>query len=110
MTENNKNDVFNNIVWPKDPILKDQEVWNSNMGVVEFLCTAGTVTKWEEGGAYPKIPYYYDIQGIEVQFLPHWGFYIVASLGFDIPSSIEDVMEVVDLAKKLLAFGLHTQQ
>jgi hypothetical protein len=86
------------IVWPKQE-LSDTAKWEHHLNVVRWLCALGTVTKWLEGeqgkDTYVRFPYHYLIDGVRVQFLPHWGFWIVDNLDHEVPATEEELRTAI---------------
>jgi hypothetical protein len=106
-------DAFSQIVWG-NPQLRDQKVWEANVKVVEMLCQTGAVSVWQEGqpgkDGYIKMPYHYDVEGVDVQFLPHWGFYTVGGIDLNVPETKEDVRMAVEAVKILQRLGFKTKK
>ncbi len=101
------------IVWPKEPHLSNPRAWKRNVEVVKMLTKLGTVTAWERGEDRDdryKLPRRYKIEGVQVEFLPHWGQYNIQSVTLDVPKSAEDVLAAVRAVKALLSYGLARKQ
>lgn len=96
---------FNSIVWRGGAALKDAEMWERNRGVMRMLFQAGTPSGFIENDYSPKIPKEYTVDGIKIEFLPHWGFYKVSGLALDVPASEEDIGKDVEAAQYLLSRG-----
>jgi|GEM_PF-4892716 len=92
----------------REPQLTDRDAWDQNLEIVRLLCEQFVVTKWlnqKGGNPYIHIPEVYVCEGIEIEFLPHWGFYNVGCLGFNRPTNIESVLKTVDIVKQLVNLG-----
>jgi hypothetical protein len=104
-----KTDVIAHIEWPETPALRDIREWERNVEVVKILCRLGSVTEWFNGtnnvDKYTHMPYRYNIQGVEVEFLPHWGYYVVGGIQLNIPNYDTTVRSAVDAVKELIRLG-----
>lgn len=102
--------VLAKIVWPQ-PLLADRRSWNSNIDVVKMLCSMGRVVKWVDGrkgmDSYTHFPRCYRIEGILLEFLPHWGFYTVGGINLRIPRTRNEVTVAVNAVKNLKSLGLN---
>ena len=101
---------YDEIVWPDKPALRDPELWAANCEVVKLLCDTAQVTEWCENDTFPKVPYKYDVQGVEIQFLPHWGFYSVGGIDLYQPTSAQDIQHDVQAARYLMSRGHKPKQ
>lgn len=105
--------AFAQIVWG-EPLLRDHQAWQSNVKVVEMLCQKGIVTEWLTGrpgkDGYIKIPYRYQIDGVAVEFLPHWGFFTVGGVSLNVPSTEYELNEAVNAVKKLGLLGFNPKK
>jgi hypothetical protein len=101
-------EAFSQIVWGK-PLLRDLQVWQANIKVVEMLCKTCTVTEWLFGkpgkDGYIKFPYRYQIDGVDIEFLPHWGFYTVGGVNLNVPSTQYELNQAVNSVKNLKMLG-----
>lgn len=103
------NTQFCEIVWPEKPVLSNPEKMAKAKSIVEMLCKLGIVTYWQESqGGYAHMAFHYDINGVEVRYLPHWGFYTVGMLDFSLPQKEQDILETVAAYKVLQEKGLKT--
>ncbi len=105
-----KPDFFEQIEWPKTPLLKDRELWKQNVALVRTLCDEADQVEWLEvtpgADSYTHMPSKYSIGSATVEFLPHWGF--VSIDGLTIPSSTphETILEAVSRVRKLQELGV----
>lgn len=106
MTTTVREDVASQIIWPTRPVLRDEKTWAENVATVELLCGLGEVTEWQEHPGYPHMPYIYNVDGVNILFLPHWGFYSVGGVNLDIPRTAKDVRKAVLAVKALRRLGL----
>jgi len=104
-TASEYNAVIDQIVWPEPPPLKDVHLWRMNVALVKALCRLGTVTLWIRGekgkDIYTNMPYHYDIDGVEIEFLPHWGYYAVGGFDLGLPGRDEEILSAIAAAKNL---------
>ena len=72
------------------------------------------MTKWQDGeidkDMYTHMPYHYDIEGIEIHFLPHWNFYKIESINLSVPVNSEDIFKAVNSVKTLINLGLKKEK
>lgn len=65
------------IQWPTHQVLKDKTLWAQNVRLVKALCRLCVVTEWLTGekdkDEYTLMPYRYEVRGVKISFLPHWG-------------------------------------
>lgn len=101
------------IEWPK-ALLKNSAHWSQNVDVVKLLASMGTITKWVRGidgkDSYTCMPSTYEINGVQVRFLPHWGYIEIASCYLDVPKSKEDLLKAISAVQTLLPLGLAMQR
>jgi hypothetical protein len=103
------NNQFKEVVW--QPVLSKPDELARAKKIVELLCKLGTVTFWQESqSGYTHMAFHYMINGVEVRYLPHWGFYTVGMLDFDLPQTEADILATVDAYKILQAHGLRTKR
>jgi hypothetical protein len=92
------------IQWPA-PTLANLEMWEYNLDIVRWLCTVGEVRVWmkqdDPRDPYQHFPYIYGVDGVEVEFLPHWGFYSVGQLNFELPASKDVILVHVQYLQQL---------
>ena len=99
---------FEKIQWPPadKPILANQAAQERNRKMVEQLCSIGKVTRWIKNDNFPTepgMPYYYNIDGVEVQFLPHWGGIFLGRAWVDdsvLPESEDELKSLIARHKK----------
>ncbi len=97
--------VLSEIRWPNKPEI-DDEAWKRNLGIIRMLVSMGEVTQWQNGEG-SCVPHHYNIDGVTVKFLPHWGdFYEVGAMRLSLPKQKEDVSLAVTAVKKLIELGL----
>jgi hypothetical protein len=67
---------INEIIWPETDLKRPEQVQ-----LVKDLCAVGTVTKILKGkpgvDGYLNMPYHYLVDGMQVEFLPSWGFFAI---------------------------------
>lgn len=101
--------IISDIDWGESPALRDPVQWEKALSTVKMLCGLGEVTRWlrrdRHETDYPNMPYHFDIKGVRVEFLPHWGFYSVCGISLNIPDSEDDVLEAVSAVQVLKRFG-----
>ncbi len=88
MTENsNRLGFFEQIQWPSKPPLKNPELWERNVCLVRTLCDMADYVEWLDGkkgrDTYTHMPRRYSIDGVDIEFLPHWGFVSIDGTNFD---------------------------
>lgn len=97
-------DTFNQIVWPEQPPLNDEKLWKRNVRVVRMLCQFGKITRWLKGkerkDIYTNMPYQYEVFGVKIEFLPHWGFIKVGGRDYsEIPGNLLRLLMLILSAK-----------
>lgn len=75
--------------------------------IVQMLCSLGSVTKWcHDEDDNTHVPWFYNIQGIEVEYLPNnWGYYSVDGLGLRLPTAPAEIRHAVELLLELRKLG-----
>lgn len=106
-----QNNQFQEVVWPDKPFLLDPVKQQRAQSIVHMLCKLGQVTHWQEStSGYAHMAFHYQIDEVEVRYLPNWGFYSVGMLDFDLPETEEDILATVTAYKILQAHGLRTKR
>jgi hypothetical protein len=104
-----KENVLDQIEWPEVPGLSDHREWERNVEAVKMLCRLGSVTEWVNGtknvDTYTHMPNRYSIQGVEVEFLPHWGYYEVGGIRLNVPNYETTILTAVQTIKDLERLG-----
>lgn len=102
-------EVLDQICWPEKPLLKNNDLWKRNVELVKMLCRIARVVLWLNGQSgkdeYTHMPYHYEIDGVTIQFLPHWGFYDVGGVNLPVPCNEKEVRDAVEAVKKLKILG-----
>jgi hypothetical protein len=103
-----RNDVFDEIVWRERPEVKEPQLWARNVHAVQLLCSLARVKtrRTENSGETYYMPYIYELDGVEIRFLPVWGYYTVGGLILEVPTSEVDIRKAVEAVKTLQALGL----
>lgn len=101
---------YDAIIWSDHLAIGDQALLEENRRVVQLLCDVAQVTKWLTNDRYPNIPDIYDVQGVEIQFLPHWDFYSVGGINLNLPTSAQDIQRDVRAVQYLMTRGHKPQQ
>lgn len=88
------------LIIPDVPKLSDMTRWERNIEVVKMLYATFEVTKFlTTPSGYESMPYVYQVDGIQMEFLPHWANYSVLDVSLHIPTSIEEVLSDVAFVK-----------
>lgn len=102
---------FKEIEWPERVALVYAKEMEKNRKFVEMLCKLGSVTEWLNGvkgrDGYTHMPSKYKVEGVAVEFLPHWGFYkLEGKISLEIPTSEADLLKAVYAVEGLKMLGL----
>ena len=87
--------TLDDIEWTGEGSIADKKLWAKNVKVVGLLLKIGTPTKVIKTDIAKNIPITYDINGLPVEFLPHWSFYSVNSINLNVPSTEEEILQDV---------------
>jgi|SRR3990167_10348082 len=90
-----KQDFFAQIEWPKTPALRDPELWDRSINLVKRFCIMAEDVEWLDGkegiDTYTHMPMRYSIDGVQVEFLPHWGFVTIDGVYLDPAEALQRV-------------------
>lgn len=99
-----KSDI-SKIQWPTG-VLANEKFWSINCRIVKYLCELGRVTEWINGrggiDTYMSMPYKYKVKGIDIEFLPHWGFIQIGGEPFFNVKIKEHLIKAISLRKEYL--------
>lgn len=103
--------AFEQIEWPKRQPLKDLNIWKVNVNLVKLLAElCSEVTEWVNGvegvDTYTHMAYAYQVEGVTIRFLPHWGYYEVGGVELPIPYTKDAILRAVAAVKVLKELGL----
>lgn len=88
-------------------MLKNETEWKKAVSTVTLLCTYLEVVRWAvpSNSGYEHMPHFYNCEGVEVQFLPHWGFYSVGGISLNLPKSDQDLTDAIQAVCALRRLG-----
>lgn len=90
--------IADQIEWPETPALRDEAEWSRNVGLVKALSGMAEDVVWQDGvkgkDTYTHMPKEYRVNGLNVQFLPHWGYYSIDGRNFGLPRTSESSASV----------------
>lgn len=93
------------VIWPFPPPLRNKEEWRECVNIVELLCEIGDIVEWLNGVSgkdiYTRMPFRYQIDSVEVEFLPHWGYYSVGNIHFDVRKTEGEIRKDIAAVKAL---------
>ncbi len=77
-----------------NPALNNVADWEHHKAITRKLCELGTVTEWINNptNGYPSLPYRFSIEGVAVEFMPHWGFIKMNGISVTIPASTDAIL------------------
>lgn len=96
--------TFEDIKWKNSEVLADKDLLASNRKLIRDLLTVGSVIKAINNDSAENVPRVYNVDGIEVEFLPHWGFYRVGNFNLQQATSQEQILEDVKRVKEFQAY------
>ena len=90
--------IYDQIKW-KHQGLKDLAEWEKQLDTVKLLCAVGTPIKVTDNDYADNIPSKYCIEGLVVEFLPHWKSCKVKNNYFSPPKSEEILQQYISVSK-----------
>ncbi len=111
MTDNKKTPkTLDDIEWKSEGSLSNEDQWVKNVTVIGLLLKIGTPTEVIENDDAKNIPKTYDVDGLPIEFLPHWGFYSVNGINLNVPSTEEEILRDIANVRYLTQRGYKPQR
>jgi hypothetical protein len=98
--------VINRIVWPVKSPGRSQADYDRDVEVVKLLCTIATPKWWLDSDRLTyKMPYVYELDGVEIEFLTSWAQIVIGGINLAVPTSKEEILRAVEAIKLLMDLG-----
>ncbi|MEK7096181.1 MAG: hypothetical protein AAB896_02755 [Patescibacteria group bacterium] len=94
---------FEEILWTGRHITEDGEFVERSLDFMRTLLSEGIVTGVIDNDYAANLPIRYHVQGVSVEFLPHWGFYRAGDMSLTVPESLELLSYDLDAARHIEA-------
>lgn len=99
--------VIAQIVWPVKGDGRSQADYDRDVAVVKLLCTIAAPKWWlgNHNGLNYSMPYVYELDGVEIEFLTGWAHMVIGGIHLAVPTSKTEILRAVVAVKLLMELG-----